>query len=912
MALIVKDRVQELSTTVGTGTLTLGGATLGFQSFAAIGDGNTTYYAINDPITGDWEAGIGTYTSSGTTLSRDTVLSSSNGGSLVSFVAGSKNVFCTYPSERAVYLDSAGSYPVQNTFNTLNATTAVLTAGTISTTPSAATDIVNKSYVDTLAASGIHFHQPVRVESPINLNATYNNGTAGVGATLTNSGTQVALVIDGITMVVADRVLVYEQTTQTQNGIYVVTSVGSGSTNWVLTRASDADTYVINSANGLSEGSTVFVQQGATGAGETYTCNTSGVITFGTTNITFAQISSAQIYSAGTGLTLSGTTFSITDTGTAGTYGGANSVPVITTNAQGQVTSVSPTTIAISSAAVSGLAASATTDTTNASNISSGTLGTSRLSGSYTGITGVGALAAGSLASGFTAVTAPLGGTGQTSYAVGDLLYADTTTSLAKLADVAVGSALISGGVAAAPSYGKIGLATHVSGTLPEANGGTGITSFGTGIATFLGTPSSTNLAAAVTDETGSGSLVFATSPTLVTPALGTPSSGTLTNCTFPTLNQSTTGNAATATALQTARNINEVSFNGSANITVPRVRAIDDRTTAPADGTTAYATFGFGSWNNNNTSPYSDFWLLRSYTDGTGGNDNMVAFRKDALGMRVWQQAYGSATAFASFKDVAWTDGTNASGTWGINIAGNANTATTLLTARTIGGVSFNGSANINLPGVNIAGNQNTTGSAATVTGNATGSTFGFNSGYGSVATAYGCRAWVNFDGTANSNLTGTYTRTSPSTTVTVTITAHGLTTGNRVYLDFTSGTGVDGEYIATVTGLNTFTVTTVASTTTSGNVTLRQNTIRASGNVSSVADTGTGLYAVNFATAMPDANYAVTATSAMNIGSTDASVVVVDNFAGAQTAGAVQLFLEDVDAGGVDSPIVMVVIHR
>jgi hypothetical protein len=79
-----------------------------------------------------------------------------------------------------------------------------------------------------------------------------------------------------------------------------------------LTRASDADTYVINSADGLSEGSSVFVQEGDTGAGELYTCNTTGVITFGTTNITFVQISSAQIYSAGAGLALAGTTFSIT------------------------------------------------------------------------------------------------------------------------------------------------------------------------------------------------------------------------------------------------------------------------------------------------------------------------------------------------------------------------------------------------------------------------------------------------------------------------------------------------------------------------------------------------------------------------------------------------------------------------
>jgi len=177
--------------------------------------------------------------------------------------------------------------------------------------PTLSTDAVNKAYVDTLVASGIHFHAPVRVESPINLNATYNNGTDGVGATLTNAGTQAALVIDGITMVVADRVLIYQQTNQTQNGIYVVTNIGSGSTNWVLTRSSDANTFANASPTGLSQGSAVFVQAGSTGAGETYTCNTTGTIIFGTTNITFAQISSAQIYSAGTGLSLTGTQFAV-------------------------------------------------------------------------------------------------------------------------------------------------------------------------------------------------------------------------------------------------------------------------------------------------------------------------------------------------------------------------------------------------------------------------------------------------------------------------------------------------------------------------------------------------------------------------------------------------------------------------
>lgn len=105
MPLVVRDRVNETSTTTGTGTFTLAGAVTGFQTFSAIGNGNTTYYAIVLQGGSQWEVGIGTYTSSGTTLSRDTVLSSSNSGSLVNFSAGTKNVFCNYPAGKAVYGD---------------------------------------------------------------------------------------------------------------------------------------------------------------------------------------------------------------------------------------------------------------------------------------------------------------------------------------------------------------------------------------------------------------------------------------------------------------------------------------------------------------------------------------------------------------------------------------------------------------------------------------------------------------------------------------------------------------------------------------------------------------------------------------------------------------------------------------
>ena len=102
MALILADRVQETTTTTGTGTVTLAGAVSGYQTFAVVGDGNSTYYTIAGQTGSEWEVGIGTYTSSGTTLSRTTVLSSSNSGSLVNFSAGTKTVFVTYPASLAV------------------------------------------------------------------------------------------------------------------------------------------------------------------------------------------------------------------------------------------------------------------------------------------------------------------------------------------------------------------------------------------------------------------------------------------------------------------------------------------------------------------------------------------------------------------------------------------------------------------------------------------------------------------------------------------------------------------------------------------------------------------------------------------------------------------------------------------
>jgi len=475
VAVVLADRVKEVTPTIGTGTFTLGGTSTGFVSFAVIGNGNETYYTAVDSTTGEWEVGIGTYNTG--TLSRDTVLASSNGGAKVFFQAGSKDVFVAYPAEKAVTLDTAqtlsnktlasanlgtptagvltnatglplttgvtGTLPVGNggtgattltgyvkgsgtsaftasstipnsdisglgTMSTQNASSVAITGGAIDgtaigattastakftlldvdnlnvngntisstdtngnivldpngtgtvdvssakivnvATPTSTNDAANKQYVDTLVASGITYHTPVKYEVPDttgNLNATYNNGTAGVGATLTNAGTLGAFTPDGVVASVGDRILIYNQTSAFQNGVYTVTTVGNGSTAWVLTRSTDTNSYALKSPNGLGEGDAFFVTSGNTGAGETYVCNTQGTITFGTTAINFVQVSATQIYSAGTGLTLTNTTFSITPVGTASTYGSASQVPVITTNASGQVSSVTNTSIAI-------------------------------------------------------------------------------------------------------------------------------------------------------------------------------------------------------------------------------------------------------------------------------------------------------------------------------------------------------------------------------------------------------------------------------------------------------------------------------------------------------------------------------------------------------------------------------------
>jgi len=303
-----------------------------------------------------------------------------------------------------------GTVPAAGTFTSFATTT-----GTITTNASSANDIVNLLTLQSYAA-GISWKNPV---------------TAATLTNITLSGTQT---VDGVALIAGNTILVKNQTDNTKNGIYQVNAgawtYATGSTTWAQ--------YV---------SAVVFIEYGTQG-GTAWYCTAVPGGTLGTTAMVWSNFTVSSSYSAGTGLTLTAGVFSITNTGVAAsTYGSATASPVFAVNAQGQITSVTNTTIT--------------------------------------------------------------------------------------------------------PALGSI-------------------TGFGTGVATFLATPTSANLAAAVSDETGTGALVFAISPTFVTPALGTPASGVVTNL---------TGTAS-------------ININGSVGATTPTTGAFTVLSTSSSTNTTPVLNF--------------------------------------------------------------------------------------------------------------------------------------------------------------------------------------------------------------------------------------------------------------------------------------------------------------------------------
>jgi len=354
------------------------------------------------------------------------------------------------------------------------------TTGTISAAPSGNTDIVNKQYVDAVA-QGLNPKQSVKCATT---------------AAITLSGLQT---IDTYSVQAGDRVLVKNQGTSSENGIYIA-STGP----W--TRASDMNVWA------EVPGAYTVAVFGSTNANTGWVCTATDAGTIGVTAMPWVQFSGSATYFAGTGLTLAANTFSITNTGvTANTYGAASAVPVFTVNAQGQLTSVANTSIAI-----------------NGNQITSGTIGSAYLSGSYTGITGVGTLTAGTWNA--STIGVQYGGTGATTltgYVKGNGTSAFTASSTVPTTDLSgtitnaqLQNSTISG-VALGGNLFNLTIGSGLSGTSYNGSAAVTITNSSPMVYPSSGIPNSTGSAWGTSYSTsGSGNVALTTGATLSNPTI--------------------------------------------------------------------------------------------------------------------------------------------------------------------------------------------------------------------------------------------------------------------------------------------------------------------------------------------------------------------------------------------------------
>ena len=295
-------------------------------------------------------------------------------------------------------------------------TSIALTTGTVSTTPSAGIDIANKQYVDD-TAQGLNFHQACEYASTVNFTAAYNNGASGVGATLTNSGALAAFTIDGYTFVspgdIGKRVLIKDQSSAFENGAYTVTTVGSGSVPWVLTRATDFDTAGTG-ANQIDAGDFFYILNGTSYANTSWVQQTPQPITVGVTSIVFIQFGAA---SGGVSSFSAGTTGFTPNTATTGnvTLGGTLAVA---NGGTGVVTSTGTGSVVLSN---SPSFVTPVLGVPTSGDFSSGTFTWPTFNQNTTGT-----------ASNVTGVVATAnGGTNLTSFTANGLVYASSTSALA-------------------------------------------------------------------------------------------------------------------------------------------------------------------------------------------------------------------------------------------------------------------------------------------------------------------------------------------------------------------------------------------------------------------------------------------------------------------------------------------------
>jgi hypothetical protein len=444
-----------------------------------------------------------------------------------------------------------------------------LTTVTLTQNPTNALDAATKQYVDA-AVSNVNYHAACNYATTADLGTVlYNNGASGVGATITKLTPFATLAIDGANPSTTQRILVKNETSGQYNGIYTVTSVGSGVTGWVLTRATDYD-QVGTGQNEVAPGDTMYVISGSTNAGTQWVQTTDLPITIGTTPILFAQIAGPGAYTAGTGLSLTGTQFSIANTAvTAGSYGSASTVPTYTVNAQGQLTAASNTTISIapsqinatipnsgltnSSVTVNGTAISlGASGTITAANPNALTIGTGLSGTSYTGASAV-TIAIDSTVATLTGIQTftnkSISGSTNTLTNIGN-------SSLTNSAITINGTSTSLGGSI------NVGTVTSVSGTGTVS----GLTLTGTvttsGSLTLGGTLSVT--ASNFSSQTAN---TFLAAPN---GSAGVPTFRAIVAADVPTLNQNTTGSAGSvANALTISTGLSGTSYNGSAATTI-------------------------------------------------------------------------------------------------------------------------------------------------------------------------------------------------------------------------------------------------------------------------------------------------------------------------------------------------------